>query len=290
MDKTALFSTAKSLFSALHTKELEELFQKSRPNAVHIPIELGEGLATRHFCQKKSIPFTTAFHTNLAFGMKQWCGIPPHLTWRYLHWFHKPAKNVLVHSKRLQDLLKEHNFQSQFTIATPGVDPKLFYYDPSFKLSKKHKRPYFIYAGRVSKEKNIDAFLKLNLPGTKIVLGNGPAKPHLLKKYGNRALFFPSQDWRQILSMCDVFVLPSRFETFGLVQLEALACGLPIAAFPIMGPLDVIEEGVTGYALNNLEEAAIKCLSLKKEPCMEASKKFSWELTTERFIESQFFF
>ena len=140
---------------------------------------------------------------------------------------------------------------------------------------------------RISKEKNLEAFLDLRLPGTKFVIGNGPYKETLEKKYRGAAVFLDDHHVRAVLSTGDVFVFPSRFDTFGLTNLEALACGLPIAAYPVMGPLDIIEQGICGYTSENLQEAALACLDLKKEACIHRASQYSWNRTAQSFLENQ---
>jgi|JI9StandDraft_1071089.scaffolds.fasta_scaffold06030_3 glycosyltransferase involved in cell wall biosynthesis len=287
VDKFDIKNMASSLFSSMVSKKFQAYFEKIQPDAVHIPIELGVGLAARKFCLKKGIPFTTAFHTNLPLLLYLLFRIPETLTWKYLRWFHKPAAKTHVFTERMQDWLRSHGFEQPLPVIPPGVDNSLFYYDPDPTFESSHPRPYFIYAGRVTREKNIEAFLDLDLPGTKFVVGSGPVRDELMKKYSGKALFFTSEHLRKLLSNADVFVLPSRFETFGIVQLEALSCGLPVAGFPVMGPLDVIEQGVNGYALEDLKEAALKCLTLNKDHCIHSAKRFTWDETAKGFSTHQ---
>jgi glycosyltransferase involved in cell wall biosynthesis len=168
-----------------------------------------------------------------------------------------------------------------------GIDLNDFFYDPDPSLLKGFPRPYFMTLSRISKEKNLEDFLSLDLPGTKFVIGNGPHKNYLQKKYQGKAVFLPYENVRSILSMGDVFVFPSRFDTFGLANLEALACGLPIAAFPVMGPIDILEQGVSGFTSENLQEAALACLELKKEACIQRAAQYSWTETAHNFLKHQ---
>jgi glycosyltransferase involved in cell wall biosynthesis len=140
---------------------------------------------------------------------------------------------------------------------------------------------------RISPEKNLEAFLDLELPGTKFVVGEGPYKSFLSKKYHGKAVFLPYKNARYYLSESDVFVIPSRFDTFNLTMLEALACGLPVAAYPVLGPIDVIKQGITGFLSENLHEAALSCLSLKKADAIDLAKQYTWEKTAEAFTKHQ---
>jgi|JI9StandDraft_1071089.scaffolds.fasta_scaffold06030_4 glycosyltransferase involved in cell wall biosynthesis len=288
VDKLSLYNTFIPLLSNSFAKDFAKVFEKVKPDAIHIQGESGPGLAARAFCIKENIPYSSAYHTNFAIAMNMWLHVPHSWTWRYLRWFYRPASLIHTHTERLSNSLKEESFTNPIAIFPPGVDTKLFYPDPNPALFANYKRPYFIYAGRISKEKNIEAFLDLDLPGTKFVIGSGPEKPNLEKKYKGKAVFFTSEHLRPMLSNGDVFVFPSKFETFGLVLLEALACGLPIAAYPVMGPLDVIEQGVNGYALENLQEAALRCLTLKnKDAFLATANRFTWEKTADNFVKNQ---
>ena len=268
-------------------KSFGKIFESIKPDAIHIQSEVGLGLAARRYCLNNAIPYSTAYHTNWDIGMKNWAHLPAAIIWSYLRWFYKPAALIHVCTPRIKQLLRDRGIQNPIEIFPLGVDPKIFHYDPDPSLFTNYPRPYFMTLSRISKEKNIEAFLDLSLPGTKFVIGNGPYKPYLEKRYQGKAVFLPYQNVRSTLSMGDVYVFPSRYDTFGITNLEALACGLPIAAFPVMGPADIIEQGVCGYTSENLQEAAIACLSLKKEACINHAKKYSWESTASHFVKHQ---
>lgn len=268
-------------------KEFAEVFDSQKFDAIHIQSEVGVGLSARQHCVKHSIPYSAAYHTNWDIGMKSWAHLPSSLVWSYLRWCYKPASLIHAATPRVKKLLIDKGIQTPIETFPLGVDQKIFYYEPDDTLFTGYPRPYFMTMSRISKEKNLEAFLELSLPGTKFIVGNGPYKKYLEKKYQGKAVFLPYTNVRSVLSMGDVFVFPSRYDTFGLANLEALACGLPIAAYPVMGPIDIIEEGVCGYTSENLQEAALACLSLKKEACIEHAKKFPWENTAHEFLKHQ---
>jgi 1,2-diacylglycerol 3-alpha-glucosyltransferase/glucuronosyltransferase len=286
IEKTTLKNTLVPMFH-FAPKKFGELFESVKVDAVHIQSEVGVGLSARQYCVKYSIPYSAAYHTNWDIGMKSWAHLPSSLVWSYLRWCYKPASVIHACTPRVKQLLRDKGILNRIETFPLGVDPNMFYYDPDPSLFTGYPRPYFMTMSRISKEKNLEDFLDLSLPGTKFVIGNGPYKSCLEKKYRGQAVFLPYANVRSVLSMGDVFIFPSRYDTFGLSNLEALACGLPIAAFPVMGPIDIVEEGVCGYTSDNLQEAALACLSLKKEACIEYAKKYSWKNTAHAFLKHQ---
>jgi glycosyltransferase involved in cell wall biosynthesis len=286
VDKITLKNTLIPMFY-VSSKDFANVFESGKFDAVHIQSEVGVGLSARQYCVKHAIPYSAAYHTNWDIGMKSWAHLPSSLVWSYLRWCYKPASLIHAATPRIKQLLNDKGIHNSIETYPLGVDEKLFYYDPDSSLFTGLPRPFFMTMSRISKEKNLEAFLDLSLPGTKFVIGNGPDKKKLEKKYRDKAIFLPYTNVRATLSMGDVFVFPSRYDTFGLTILEALACGLPVAGFPVMGPLDIIEQGVCGYTSENLQEAALACLSLKKEACIEHAKKYPWEKTAHEFLKHQ---
>ncbi|MBM3202245.1 MAG: glycosyltransferase family 1 protein [Chlamydiae bacterium] len=274
------------IFKGMKTKPFEEYYNKIRPDFLHIQAEFGVGVAARNFCEKEHIPYTAAYHTHLD-KLVEGYHIPSFWIWPYLKWLYKPSSSILTHTDRIKFFLHDHGICNNIQTFMPGIDHNEWFYepDPTFMLS--YKRPYFVTMARISKEKNLTAFLELDLPGTKFVVGEGPYKEKLMKKYGTKAVFLPYSTPRKVLSSCDVFVIPSVFESLGLVILEAQACGLPVAGFPVMGPLDLVEDGKNGIISSDLKEAALKCLSIKKETCIQAAKQYSWEKTADAFLKNQ---
>ncbi len=272
-------------------KKMEKLFLKEKPDYVHIATEWTLGMSARAYCFRKGIPFTTSYHTNFPlyvshyfpFGKK----ILASLAYRYMRWFHSPARATLVSTKTLKEELEHAGFQ-HITLWSFGLDIEFFKRNtlvPSSELPS----PVFVYFGRCAKEKGIEEYLKLTLPGTKLVIGDGPLRKELEKKYGASAIFVGykrGQELIDALSVCDVCVFPSRTETFGLVVIEALALGLPVAAHNVMGPRDIISSGVDGILSEDLEIAAKECLLLSREKCREKALQFSWERSADIFIKA----
>lgn len=290
IERTTYNHTFLPMFAGVLSKRFGEVFAAVKPDAVHIQSEVGFGISARNFCVANGIPYSAAYHTNWDIGMNHWIHLPKSLaalTWSYLRWFYQPATVIHASTPRVADLLKSKGIQNPVKTFPLGVDFKKFYYEPDPSLLAGYPRPYFISLSRIAREKNLEAFLNLSLPGTKIIIGNGPQKKSLERKYRGKAVFFPYENVRALLSTGDVFVAPSRYDTFGLTNLEALACGLPIASFPVMGPIDILQEGVSGFSSENLQEAALACLSLKKESCIERARQFSWENTAREFLENQ---
>jgi glycosyltransferase involved in cell wall biosynthesis len=231
LEKTTLKRTLIPMFSGVTSDRFGHVFDTVKPDMVHIQSEVGLGLSARRFCQKHSIPYSSAYHTNWDIGMKNWVHLPAPLVWSYLRWFYKPAALIHACTPRVKQLLIDKGISNKIETFLPGVDLKNFYYDPDPTLLSGFPRPWFMSLSRIFKEKNIEAFLDLPLPGTKFLIGNGTYKKYLQKKYEGKAVFLPYENVRSILSSGDVFVTPSRFDTFGLSTIEAMACGLPVAIF-----------------------------------------------------------
>lgn len=287
IEKTTFKNTLVPMFSGITSKKFARVFDEFKPNAVHIQSEVGLGISARQYCVRNEIPYSSAYHTNWDIGMKNWAHLPSSLVWSYLRWFYKPASIIHACTQRVKNHLQQKGIANNIATFPLGVDTTEFYYDPDTTVIESYPRPYFMTMSRIAKEKNLEAFLNLTLPGTKFVIGKGPYKNYLQKKYKDRAVFLPDQNVRAILSLGDVYVFPSRYDTFGLTNLEALACGLPIASFPVMGPMDILEEGISGFTSENLQEAAVACLTLQKSDCIERAKQFSWENTAHEFLKHQ---
>lgn len=286
-EKTTLTHTLIPMFSGVASRRFGKVFEAMKPDAVHIQSEVGLGVSARNYCVKNGIPYSSAYHTNWDIGMKHWAHLPPALVWSYLRWYYKPSRIIHTCTPRVMEYMRSNGIQNPIKTFPLGVDSSDYFYDPDPSLLTGFPRPYFMTLSRIAVEKNLEAFLDLSLPGTKFVIGNGPYKKYLQKKYQGSAVFLPYENVRPILSLGDVFVFPSRFDTFGLSNLEALACGLPIAAYPVMGPIDILEQGVSGYTSENLQEAALACLALKKEACIERAAQYSWAHTAHEFLKHQ---
>jgi glycosyltransferase involved in cell wall biosynthesis len=250
---------------------------------VHIATEGPLGLAARRYCRRTARTFTTSYHTRFPEYIAARAHIPRRWSYAALRWFHAPAAAVMAPTPSIRDDLASRGF-ARVAVWSRGVDHDLFH--PRAAGSLGLPRPIFLNVGRVAVEKNLEAFLRLNLPGSKVVVGDGPARAALAAKYPD-AHFLGSRDGRglaEIYAGADVFVFPSRTDTFGIVMIEALACGLPVAAFPAPGPLDVIGDSGAGALHERLEEACLAALTIPRAAARAHSLRFTWEESARQFI------
>lgn len=255
-----------------------------KPDAVHIATEGPLGLATRRNCIKRAMSFTTSFHTRFPEYIHARFGIPTSWPYAGLRWFHGPATAVMVATRTLEQDLARRGFKN-LRFWSRGVDVELF--KPGDKTWLDLPRPVFLYVGRVAIEKSIEEFLKLDLPGSKLVVGDGPQLAELRVRYPAVRFAGPKfgTDLARHYAASDVFVFPSRTDTFGLVILEALASGLPVAAHPVQGPIDIIGENTAIGALSeDLGEAARRALTLSPLAARLFALNFSWEACTRQFL------
>jgi glycosyltransferase involved in cell wall biosynthesis len=256
-------------------------------DAIHIATEGPLGMAARQWCGKRGRAFTTSYHTQFPHYLRQYFGVPKAISYRFIRWFHGKANHTLVPTKQVGEELKREGL-SNTVVWSRGVDTDLF--KPGYDIPDAVKdlpRPVFVYAGRIAIEKNIEAFLKLDLPGSKLVIGDGPPRESLQKQYPD-AHFVGYQFGEELAAHYaggDVFVFPSKTDTFGVVMLEANACGLPVAAYPVTGPIDVVQQGQTGYVYKDLRQAALDALKLDKRPCIAFAGRNSWARCAQTVIE-----
>ena len=255
------------------------------PDALHIATEGPLGLAARRYCLRRKIPFTSAFHTRFAEYVHARIRIPVDLTYRWLRNFHAPSRALMVPTPSVQRDLQARGFTN--TVAwTRGVDTQTF--SPGTRDALTDRRPIFLYVGRVAVEKNIEAFLKLDLPGTKWVVGEGPMRAQLERRYPQvhfAGIKTPAELARYYRA-ADVFVFPSLTDTFGLVMLESLACGTPVAAFPVLGPVDVIGASGAGILHENLAVACLRALDVPREKARHYAEQFSWRKSIDQFVRN----
>jgi glycosyltransferase involved in cell wall biosynthesis len=275
--------------SLLPYRRLARLIGAAQPDAIHIATEGPLGSAARRYCLRRGIPFTTAYHTRFPQYLKAMYGIPEAWVYRFLRWFHGPARHLLTPTPHVERELAQWGI-TNIGRWTRGVDLDVFHAvsEPS-ALVHGLPRPLFLCVGRVSVEKNISAFLDLDLPGTKIVAGVGPELETLKRRYPEvRFLGVLSRpELAQLYSSVDVFVFPSRTDTFGLVMLEALACGTPVAAFPVQGPLDVVGGSAVAFLDEDLRKAALAALRIDRAACRAHAEGYSWRAATRQFIDLQ---
>lgn len=290
MFRTIPMPTYKEIRIAINAKRrVARLMDEINPDAVHIATEGPLGLAGRAYCQKRGIPFTTSFHTRFPEYLYARFRVPQSWTYAFIRWFHAPSKSVMVATPLLRTELEARGFKN-IRLWSRGVDTALFYPRPDLNAEEPDdaKRPIWLYVGRVAIEKNIDAFLELDLPGTKIIVGEGPRLDTLKKKFP-RAVFRGAQfgeDLAASYAQADCFVFPSKTDTFGLVLIEALACGTPVAAYPVQGPLDVIGDAPVGKLDNDLKTACLEALKADRETCRSYALNFSWEACTQQFLSN----
>lgn len=263
---------------------LSKRMKALQPNCIHIATEGTLGLAARRYCLNSQLKFSTSLHTMFPDYGKHIAMFPERLTWAYMRWFHKPSMNILVGTQSVAERLTQKGF-SNLRIWSRGIDQQLF--SPLPNSDHLSPRPIMIYVGRVSREKSIEDFLKLKLPGSKWVVGDGPHKHHLAKAFPDVKFwgYKHGQELVQLYSNADVFVMPSRTETFGNVIIEALACGLPVAAYPAPGPIDIITSPDMGCCNESLLEAVERALALgDSHACRQRSQDFTWENSTLQFM------
>lgn len=267
---------------------VERRLDEVRPNAIHIATEGPLGHAMRRLCMKRGLPFTTSFHTRFPDYLAERLPVPERwtaeLAWVWLRRFHTPGAAVLAATPGLASELAERGFHD-VKLWPRGVDANLF--RPRAGVALDLPRPIFLTVGRVAVEKNLEAFLKLDLPGTKLVVGDGPARASLAKAYPD-AVFLGARHGdalAEIYAAADVFVFPSRTDTYGLVLLEALASGVPVAAFPAAAPRDVIGEAPVGALDEDLRRACLEALQCSRDDCRDFAEGMTWEESARIFLE-----
>jgi len=269
--------------AVLPGRKVAQRFRDFDPHAVHIATEGPLGIAARAHCVKNRLAFTTAYHTCFPEYVKPRFGVPLAWTYAWLRRFHAPSSAVLVATPAISQLLAKHGF-GRLADWSRGVDTELF--RPAGKRFGDLRRPVFLFVGRVAVEKNIAGFLGLDLPGTKVVVGDGPQRAELERRYPE-AVFAGAKRGAELASYyqrADVFVFPSRTDTFGLVLVEAMACGTPVAAFPVRGPIDVVNDPHAGVLDNDLGAAAMAALALDRERVHRYGVRYSWEFCTRQFV------
>ncbi len=258
---------------------------KIRPDAVHIATEGPLGFAARRYCLGRRVPFTTAYHTQFPEYFARRTGLPASAFWPYIRWFHRPAQRIMVATETIRAQLREQGL-THLTPWSRGVDLTCF--SPDAPIPREYagiEGPILLYVGRIAVEKNIAAFLACDYPGTKVVVGDGPARASLEARFP-QAHFMGKRtgiDLAGFYAHADVFVFPSKTDTFGLVMIEALACGTPVAAYPVPGPLDIVTDEV-GAMADDLARAIDAARYCEPAVCAQYGAGFSWEAATRQFL------
>ena len=255
------------------------------PDAIHIATEGPLGLAARRYCMRRDLSFTTAYHTQFPDYLSRRTGMSPQRFWRYIRWFHSAAERVMVATDSVSEELHSQGIDHLHRWGR-GVDLTCFKpHTPPPPEFAEMEGPILLYVGRVAVEKNLEAFLSCDYPGTKVVVGDGPQRKALTARFP-QARFLGKRSGAELAGCyagADVFVFPSRSDTFGLVMIEALACGTPVAAFPVAGPKDIIIDSV-GALSDDLCRAIDAARYSDREDCAAYGASFSWELATRQFI------
>ena len=264
--------------------KIARLIAEARPDSIHIATEGPIGLLVRRYCRNNGLPFTTSFHTRFPEYISARLPIPESWIWAALRWFHAPSQAVMAATPALATELRARGFRN-VVLWPRGVDARLFH-PRSVDLGL--PRPVFLCVGRVAVEKNLEAFLDLDLPGSKVIVGDGPARAALARKYP-QAVFLGSRQGEALAEAyagADAFVFPSKTDTFGLVLLEALASGVPVAAFPVTGPRDVIGTAPVGALHDDLRLACLAALNISPQSCLEFAAGHTWEASARAFIDN----
>ena len=255
------------------------------PDYIHIATEGPLGLWARAYLSLAGIRHNTAYHTKFPEGLKKLFGIPESWTWRFVRWFHKHSGKVLTTTDSMVKELQAHGFDGEVVPWTRGVDREIFTPD----LRQETPAKYLLCVSRVSKEKNLEAFFELDYPGyLKIMVGDGPMLETYRKRYPDVHFtgFRTGTALARYYANAEVFVFPSQWETFGIVMIEAMACGTPVAAFPVQGPMDVVDQGKTGYMNENLADAVTDCLKLNRQQVVKHSQRWTWRRAWEIFRDN----
>jgi glycosyltransferase involved in cell wall biosynthesis len=255
----------------------------AHPDLIHIATEGPIGHAVRRYCRRRGLSFTTSFHTRFPDYLAARIPIPESWVWAWLRRFHRPSANIMAATPGLAKELGERGFRN-VSLWPRGVDTELF--APHRRVPLDLPRPIFLTVGRLAVEKNLEAFLSLDLPGSKVVVGDGPLRAELAARFP-RATFLGTrlgEELASIYAACDVFAFPSRTDTFGLVLLEALASGVPVAAYPVAGPRDVIGDAKVGVLDWDLRRACLEALNISPAACRAFAEGLTWEASARAFV------
>lgn len=263
-------------------RTLARQIERFKPKALHIATEGPLGWAARRYCLRHGMRFTTSYHTQFPQYLRSRLPLPLWASYAGLRYFHSVAYRCMVSTDRVHRELAQRGFRNLVRWSR-GVDTQLF--RPRGKSFLDLPRPIAAYVGRLAVEKNVDAFLQMPWPGSRILIGDGPERARLQAQHPQVTFagYRFGEDLAAHLAAADVLVFPSRTDTFGLVNLEAMACGVPVAAYPVTGPIDVVEDGVTGALEEDLGRAALRALAIDPRVCRERALASGWDACTRQF-------
>jgi glycosyltransferase involved in cell wall biosynthesis len=272
-------------------EKVQERFKAFEPEAIHIATEGPIGLAARRICLEWKLPFTTSYHTRFPEYVSARMPLPLAAGYAYMRWFHKPSGRLMVATPTMRDELEHHGFRN-ISLWSKGLDTEMFRprRETEPDVFEALARPIFLYVGRVAVEKNIEAFVKLELPGTKVVVGDGPQRADLAARYPSVRFLGAkfNADLAAHYACADVFVFPSLTDTFGLVILEAWGAGTPVAAFSAPGPVDIIPGTGAGVLApgqkDGLKEACLEALTIDRGRVRAVAEGYSWRGCAEEFL------
>jgi len=265
-------------------REMGEKIEAAGADHIHIATEGPVGLCARKYLSKRGLRYNTAYHTRFPEAIHQLVGVPEAITWSYVRWFHRHAGRVLTTTDTMVAELQDQGFSGNVIAWTRGVNRDIF--TPRLGGSG---TGVLVCVSRVSEEKNLVDFLAMPAPGyRKIMVGDGPMRAEYERRYPDVEFvgFQTGKDLAQYYQMADAFVFPSRWETFGIVMIEAMACGTPVAAYPSPGPLDVIDAGVTGIMHADLWQATQQAIQLDRRSVWQGSQRWSWQRAWEIFRDN----
>ncbi|MBB5709719.1 glycosyltransferase involved in cell wall biosynthesis [Sphingomonas xinjiangensis] len=269
------------------TASVGALLERFRPTAIHLATEGPLCIAARRWCLRHGMPFTTAYHTQFPDYVSARSGVPAEWIWRYIRWFHAASQAILASTPSIRQSLVDHGL-GQVKHWGRGVDLSHFRPDQHpHSVMQDLPRPVQLYVGRVAVEKNLEAFLRTDHPGTKVVVGDGPARAGLEARFPDVHFLGPlfGEQLGSAYAAADVFVFPSKTDTFGLVMIEALACGVPVAGYPVTGPIDVLTPEV-GAMAPDLTEAIAEALTKDRAACAGYGRSFTWEASAQQFLQA----
>lgn len=272
-------------FCILPHRRLKRLIEEHAPDRIHVSTEGPLGLAARRICVRQGIEFTTAYHTHFPKYLREHLRIPEALSWPFLRWFHSRSSRVLSSSETTASILRDHGIV-RAVAWTRGIDRSVFL--PRDRgMFDSLPRPVLLHAGRLSPEKNVEAFLRLEVEGTKVLVGDGPEGDRLRKRFPD-AVFLGwrfGEELARTYSSADVLVFPSLSDTFGMVMIEANSCGTPVAAFPVCGPVDIVRNGRNGHLDPDLRVAIREALLVDRSSCLEDSRRWDWCQAARMLLE-----